>query len=407
MLQKADVAEVLAAEGRRGRARKYARLGLIASVVLVAIGVAGWWWIGTRLSAASTYSTEVVQRGTITETLVATGTLQPVQQVSVASLTTGTVRYVAVDYNQPVHAGQVLAQIDPGGLDAQLKHAMAAVDIQSANRRTADALVRDAQAALDRAEELKAGGTVSQRDLDLASTALDRARAGLAAADAQLTMAEADLSAAQSSLDKTTILSPIDGVVLDIGTRAGQTITASSVIAPLFVLASSLQNLELQVDVDEADIGRVKVGDEATFTVEAAPDQQIRGSVRQVRSGPTVADGVTSYTAVVRVNNSNLALKPGMTATAEIATAQATDVLTVANSALRFVPSGSPGGLFGLFGGSPIEAPPPNQAHVYVLTDQQPRPVPVQTGITDGIRTVVISSALQVGDTIITGAKGH
>lgn len=408
MLQKADVAEVLAAEGQRGRRRRIIRLAAMAVAVLAVAALAVWAWVGSRNAGASAYATDTVSRGTITETLVATGTLEPVEQVSIASLVTGTISSVEVDYEEPVRKGQVLARIDPEALAAQLRHAVAAVDAQMANRDSAQALVTDARAALRRAQELTTGQTVSVRDVELASTALTRAEANLASVQAQLSMAEADLATARNNYGKATIVSPIDGVVLDVSAKVGQTITANSVITPLFTLAASLRALDLEVDVDEADIPRVRVGNAAEFTVESRPDKPIAGLVRQVRSGPTVSDGVTSYTAVISVANPDLALRPGMTATAQIATAQAVDVLSVSNSALRFVPvAAGPGGPLGLFGSGARVEPPPSQPHVYVLRDGQLHAVIVETGLTDGIRTAIISGDLAAGDSVVVGVKAR
>lgn len=407
MLQKADVAEVLAAEGHRGRRRRVIRLLAIAAAILVVAALAIWAWAGSRNAGASAYVTDTITRGTLTETLVATGTLEPVEQVSIASLVSGTISSVEVDYEEPVHKGQVLARIDPEALAAQLRHAMSAVDAQMANRDSAQALVTDARAALRRAQELTAGRTVSVRDVELANTALTRAEANLAAAQAQLAMAEADLATARNNYSKATIVSPIDGVVLDVSAKVGQTITANSVITPLFTLAASLRTLDLEVDVDEADIPRVRVGNTAEFTVELRPDKPIAGVVRQVRSGPTVSDGVTSYTAVISVDNADLSLRPGMTATAQIAIARAVDVLSVPNGALRFVPLATGGGgPFGLFGGASVELPP-SQPHVYVLREGQLHAVVVETGLTDGIRTAITSRDLAVGDAVVVAVKAR
>ena len=407
MLQKADVAEVLAAEGRRSRRGRVVGLAVIAALVLIVAGGGAWWWAGWRNSAVSAYTTDPVVLGAVTETLVATGTLEPVEQVSITSLVTGTISSVEVDYEQAVHKGQVLARIDPEALAAQLKRAVAAVDAQVASRDAARSAVTDANAAQLRAKELAAGTTVSMRDLELATTALTRAKANLAAAEAQLVMAKADLATAQSNYAKATIVSPIDGVVLGVNAKVGQTIAATSVVTPLFTLAAGLRNLELDVDVDEADIPRVKIGDRAEFTVESAPDRPVAGIVRQVRSGPTVSDGVTSYTAVISVHNPDLALKPGMTATAQISTAKITDVLTIANGALRFTPPTSGGGPLGVFGAGASIEPPPTQPHVYVLKDGALHAVVVETGLSDGIRTAILSGDLAAGDAVVVGVKAR
>jgi HlyD family secretion protein len=394
MLQKADVAEVLAAEASRGRSRRYVRIGIVAAAVILAVAAGVWGWSIWRNATTVNYLTETVARGDITVTLVATGTLEPTLEVSVASLVSGTITSVGVDYNDTVTKGQLLAQIDPTDLEATQRNARAKLDAATANRDAAQATVDDSLAALRRTEELGKNDVVSSKELELAASTLARDKASLAASEAELRAAQADLDGADSDLAKATISSPIDGIVLDLSAEVGQTIGSSSdTTTSLFTIASDLARLDLEVDIDEADIPQVAVGDTASFTVEAAPDQTLLGTISQVRSGPTVSDGVTSYVALIAVDNASLLLKPGMTATADITTDEAKDVLTVSNTALRFVPTG-------------VDTPPADQSHVYVLDNGQPRLVAVTTGISNGQRTVITSGELAAGDVIISAVEG-
>ena len=391
MLQKADVAEVLAAEARRGHSRRAVRLVVTVAVVVLLMAGLLWAWFAWRAASVPTYATDPVTRGDIVVTLVATGSLETTQSVPVASLVTGTVASVEVDFNDEVTKGHVLARLAPEDLAVGQRRAEAAVEAATANREAAKATVADAQSALRRAEELDKTNLISPRDLELAESQYLRAQAGLAAAEAQLHAAQVDLDSAKANLGKADIVAPIDGIVLDMDVVAGQQV-GPALLAPLFTIASDLAKLDLEVDVDEADVPLVAVGDRATFTVEATPDRELHGSVRQVRSGPKIREGVTSYVAVIAVDNADLALKPGMTATASIITDEAKDVLCVANPALRFVPPNA-------------DENSSNVPGVYVLKDGVPTRIPVETGISDGQRTQLLSGPA-AGEVVITGIGG-
>lgn len=392
--ERADVAEVLATEGRRNRRGHTLRVVTAAAALIAVVALAGWGWFAWRSAATPAYVSDPVVRGDIVVKLTATGELQPTREVAVSSLVTGTIASVDVDYNQSVAKGQPLAHLDPADFETRRKRAAAAVEAQAAMRDAAAATVSDAEAALQRAERLTADNLVSDRDAELATTTLARARANLAAAEAQLKAAQADLATAESDYGKATIRSPIDGVVLSVNADPGQTITSASLVTSLFVLATDLKHLDLELDIDEADVPQIKVGDEVSFTVEAAPDKPLLGSVRQIRSAPTINDGVTSYKAIVAVDNASGTLKPGMTATADIQTNRATAMLTVSNAALRFIPKSS-------------AARPAGQAQVYVLRDAGLVAVPITAGISDGQRSVITSGDLEVGDLVVTGLKGR
>lgn len=393
MLKRLDVAEILATEQRRGARRRAVTIAL-ATVVVLAIAVGGFWGWRTLQGRTSTdYVTDAVTRGDLVVTLVATGTIEPVHSVGVSSLIAGTLISVDVDYTATVTKGQQLASLDPRDYAARRERARAAVAAQVAARNASATILTDAQAALRRARELPQGEVISSRDVDLAKTALARAEANVAVADAQLSVAQADLASAQSDYDKTIIVSPIDGTILDVNAVTGQTVSAATLASPLFTIASDLRKLNLDIDIDEADVLRVNVGDKASFTVEAQPDRLVAGTVRQVRSGPTESDGVTSYTTIIDVDNAKGLLRPGMTATASIVTDSATNALTVANSALRFAPKDA--------------ANVDGQRRVFVLRDGVLRQIMVAIGLSDGIRTEIIAGELSVGDLVVTGTRSN
>jgi HlyD family secretion protein len=394
MLKRLDVAEVLAAESRRHRGGHLLRRGLLAACIALVVVAAGWGWWTWQSQSTPTYLTEPVTRGNLVASLVATGTIAPIQKVAVSSLVTGTISSVDVDYNQAVKQGDPLAHLDPQDLQAKRLRAIAMIDAEAAARDAAGTAVTDAEADLERAQKLSEGTVVSAKAVGLATTAVARARANLSAAKAQLRAAQADFAGATSDLKKTVIVSPIDGVVLDVNAKVGQTVSAALLMTPLFTLASDLRNLELDVDIDEADVDQVNAGDPASFTVESAPDHNVLGKITQIRSEPTVTDGVTSYTAVISVDNSSGSLKPGMTATAIVQTDHANDVMIVSNSALRFTPKNA----------APISN---GQQRVFVLRAGKLVAVPLTAGLTDGQRTAIVAEELSVGDLVVTGVKDH
>ena len=261
MEQKApDVAEVLAGESRRTRGRRFVVWGIVAALA-VAAALLGWWWFsGASQSTAKRYVTEAATRADIRETVVATGTLEPTGEAEVSSTISGTIASVDVDANDRVSKGQILARLEMGDLEAGLARAIAMVESQRANLLAAEANLADADAALKRTQALSAGQSVSVRELELAGTAAKRAQAQLAVAQAQLRGAEADLQGARNDYAKSCICSPIDGVVMEVNADVGQSITTSSLGKSLFSIAEDLSRLDLLVDIDEADIGKVLAG---------------------------------------------------------------------------------------------------------------------------------------------------
>ncbi|MCJ7830403.1 MAG: efflux RND transporter periplasmic adaptor subunit, partial [Desulfobacterales bacterium] len=355
-------------------------------------------------------------------TVSATGTLQPTNQVAVGSELSGIIRAVEVDYNNTVKVGQPLARLDTSKLEAQVLQAKATLETAQAKVLQARATVREASSNLERLKkvrELSKNKVGSQYDLDAAEAALERARAEEAGAKAAVAQAKAALQISQTDLSKAVIRSPINGIVLTRSVDPGQTV-ASSLQAPvLFTLAEDLTRMELQVDVDEADVGQVQEGQEATFTVDAYPDRTFQARITQVRYGARTVDGVVTYQTVLKVDNSGLLLRPGMTATADITVKKIENTVLVPNAALRFTPPAKARGTAAGRGGVMrmlMPRPPRPQAsgnrseqangkakrlRVWALRDGQLVAVPIAIGATDGTMTQVTDGAVEPGMALV------
>ncbi|GAB6080877.1 efflux RND transporter periplasmic adaptor subunit [Hydrogenophilus hirschii] len=370
-------------------------------------GVAGtWWWYTQPAQPVVRYATDAARIADLVVTVTATGSLQPTRQVDVGAEISGTVREVLVDYNDRVTQGAVLARLDTRKLEAQRRQLTAQLAATRAKRQEAAATLREARARLERlrtAAQASNGRAVAQTDLDAAEAALARAEASDAQVAAQIAQIEAQLEEVAINLDKSVIRSPVDGVVLQRKVDPGQTIAASLQAPVLFVIAEDLREMELLADVDEADVGRVRAGQTARFRVDAFPDETFTGRVTMVRWGSEVVNGVVTYKTVIAVQNPDLRLRPGMTATAEIETDRREGVLTVANAALRYRPQAkraeaSKG--FSLFDflrpriPRAPQSPPQHDTHgavtLYVLQGGAPSAVMVRLGLSDGQRSEVI-----------------
>ena len=406
-----DLEKLLAGGARRRRWPRWVFVGL----VLAALIGGGVWWRAARTAAAPAYTTVAARVADLTVRITATGTVQPTDEVDVSSELSGTIRAVAADYNDHVAAGQLLAKLDTGKLQATLDHSRATLASKQAMVAQAAATLAETQSGYNRIAELVKRGSGTDQDLQTASAALARATAALDMATADVRVAEADLSLDQANLDKAAITAPIDGIVLARNVEVGQ-IVASSLQAPvLFTLAADLRKMELNVAIDEADIGKVAVGNRAEFTVEAYPERRFPAIIAQVRYAPQTIDGVVTYQAVLSIDNADLALRPGMTATAEIIVAAVSQVLVVPNAALRFTPAApkTPSGGSGFVGmliqppqvKPTTPTPPPGGAQrLWLLKDGAAVPVDVVAGQTDGTLTQVVSGPLQPGDAVITDA---
>ncbi|HJV84235.1 MAG TPA: efflux RND transporter periplasmic adaptor subunit [Noviherbaspirillum sp.] len=414
-----DIAAILEtgkAAGRAGRRRWITASILI--IVLAALAYAAFRW--GNAEPPLNYLTEEVTRGNLVVTVSATGTLQPTNQVDVGSELSGTIERVLVDDNDHVKKGQELARLDTSKLQDQVTRSSAALVAAEAQVVQMQATVEEAQASLARLRhvaELSGGKVPSKAEMQTAEAALKRATATEASARAAVGQARATLKSDQTNLGKATIRSPIDGVVLARKVEPGQTVAASLQAPVLFTLAENLKQMKLEVDVDEADVGQVKDGQQATFKVDAYPNRDYPSRITRTAYGSQTKEGVVSYLTVLEVNNDDLSLRPGMTATASIVTASRENVLLVPNAALRFSPpsakpSGSNGGLVGSIMPRPPRSNVPKRAtitpgkggsqQVWVLRDGQPVAVPVTLGASDGRVTEVMSGELQPGMAVIT-----
>ena len=395
---------------------------IAGGVVVVAIA-----FMAFRPGANTTelnFRTAAAERGDLTVTVTATGTIQPLNQVDVGAEISGLIEAVHVDFNDRVALGQSLASLDKDQLSARVRQSQAQLTSAEAKVQEARANELEARNNLKRAESLHAQGNVSEQSLDNANAAFARAQAALASTIAQLTVAEANLAADETNLAKTEITAPIDGIVLKRQVEPGQTVAASFQTPVLFTLAEDLSAMKLVVDIDEADIGQVLEQQPATFSVDAYPGRTFPAKITSVRFAPKDENGVVTYEALLSVDNSDLALRPGMTATASITTANRTGAMMVPYAALRFQPPAPPGGedepeaqrrgppgLMGMmmprFNRNRGDRQAPLQSgargRVWVLDDGQPSPVPVQIGLLDGERAEVITNGIVEGTEVIVG----
>ena len=396
---------------RRGRWLLWSALA-----VLIALGL--WWGLSAgSTNGAPAFRTTELSRGDLTVTVSATGTLQPTNQVDVGSELSGIITLVLVEDNDTVKAGQVIAQLDTARLKDAITSARASLESARAGVQQSQATVDEARSNLSRLEEvarLSGGKVPSRAELDTARASLSRARADLSAAKAMVTEREATLSSAETNLEKASIKSPINGVVLQRAVEPGQTVAASLQAPVLFTLAEDLAQMELQVNVDEADVGQVADGQDATFSVDAYPNRRYPARITRVSYGSTTTDNVVSYVTTLEVANDDLSLRPGMTATAEIVTVTKQSVLLVPNAALRFTPPAGDGGGRSLV--SRLMPRPPRspnaktvkpasgstERQLWVLREGQPVAVTVTIGVSDGRMTEVVGGELSAGDAVIT-----
>lgn len=373
----------------------------------------------------SYFKTKDVTNGSLTVTVMATGTLKPTNQVDVGSELSGIIETVEVQYNDRVKVGQILATLDASRYEAQANQSKASLASARAQVLNAEATEKEAQIKLDRLKEVwqTSGGKVpSKTDIDAAEAALKRALASVATANAQVSQAQATLEENQTNMSKLVIKSPVNGIVLSRAIEPGQTVAASFQAPVLFTLAEDLSRMELYVDVDEADVGQVKEGQEATFTVYGYPDKTFKAHITQVRYGAKTVSGVVTYETVLAVDNSELLLRPGMTATAEIMINKLENVTRIDNAALRYTPSAKdkitysyekPGLFKRIFAGPPRpekeekeeESQDKNMKEVWVLRNNVLVPVKVTTGVTDGIMTEVTGGDIRPGDKIVIGTE--
>ena len=393
------------------------RLILGMGVAAVAVALGAWWWTGES-SAAPRYVTQAPVRGDLTVTVTATGTLEPVRSVSIGSELSGIVSKVNVDVNSTVKAGDVLIELDTAKLKSAVNQAKASLASAKAGLGEANAAVVEARLKMKRLDELNkaSGGKLPSRtEMDEQRATVLKAEAAVATAKAKIEDAQAQLETQETNLSKASIISPVDGVVLARSVEPGYAVAASLQAVELLTVATDLRELELQVDIDEADVGEVKPGLTSSFTVAAYPNRTFEASLSKVAYGATTSTSstVVTYTGYLDVPNKDMFLRPGMTATATIETAQREKVLLVPNTAFRFTPK-----VTKALSSMSFMMPPPREnnkqaktvAHaqtereqtIYVLRNGQAQQLTVRTGLTDGRRTEILSDNLTESDQVIT-----
>lgn len=314
------------------------RLAIVAIVAAVVLGI--WYLRGRSANAGADggYRTEAVQRGNIRVTISSTGTLSAISTVTVGSQISGQVTDVLVDFNSPVKKGDILARIDPSTYRAQLEQGDAAIASARAQLAQAQASLRNASLDFERKQDLVQQKLIARSDFDLSRTALDQARAQVNSAQAAIRQQTAAVLNTQVNIDRAVIRSPVDGVVLTRKIDPGQTVAASFSAPELFTIAEDLSKMQIELLVDESDIGQVRVGQTVSFTADAFPDRQFRGEVKQVRLAATTTNNVVTYPVIVIVDNADGTLLPGLTVNAEIEVSSRENVLRLGNAALRFKP---------------------------------------------------------------------
>jgi HlyD family secretion protein len=413
---------VLASGRRRSRARKIA----VAAVVAV---LAGGAFLGFRMMSGSdaaaqqAYKTATVARGDLKASITATGTIQALNTVQVGAEVSGKIAALHADYNDAVAQGQLLAEIDPEQAKAAVAEAKAQVLAAQAGVAKAKATLTAARLEADRSKALSEKGLLSTKELEAAVSSLALAEASLKAAQASLAVADASYTSAKTKLSKTRIGAPISGTVLSRAVEVGQTINAGMQTPVLFTIAEDLRRMRLSSSVDEADIGSVSAGQKASFTVDAYPDRTFASGVESVRNVATVSSNVVSYEVILSVDNGELLLKPGMTASVEIVTLLIPDALLVPNRALRFTPpdaspskGGPPRGL-PFFGGprgkksgsqttdeaklAALGKLGARQAVVWLQVAAGLKPIAVEKLATDGANTAVKADGLAAGALVV------
>lgn len=386
---------------------------------VLAVAGALLWIRHNAAQQAPRYLTEPLARGDLSLTVSADGTLEPTRSVNIGSELSGTVTQVRVDVNDRVKKGQVLVELDTSKLKDQVALSQGALDSAKATLLQAQATVKESRVALQRLKDvgrLSGGKVPAATDLDAAQATMDRAVAAEAAARAAVVQAEATLRTNRTNLDKASIRSPIDGVVLTRSVDPGNAVAASLQAVTLLTIAEDLTHMKLSVNVDEADVGQIQNGQQAQFTVSAWPNRKYPATVTRVAYGSTITDNVVTYTTELEVANPDLTLRPGMTATATVAAAVHKNVLLVPRSALNFSPSASSKSASG--GGivSMLMPRPPNTAsrtartdsrsgstrRLWVLEGGQPRAMDVQVGLSNGRFTEVSGPGLTPGMAVIT-----
>lgn len=417
-----DISKILGLDTSAGKKKNRKRLLVIGLLFLLAV-VSMFFLQKPGNDDGPQYITQAARRGNLTVTVTATGNLEPTTEVTVGSELSGIIRSVEVDYNDTVKVGQVLARLDTDNLESLVLRSQAALESAEAKLLETEAMVLRDSKELERlqyAKELSGGRVPSQHDLDIAEAALKCAQAEVVSAKAQISETQASLNFNQTDLAKAVIRAPINGIVLLRNVDPGQTVASSFQAPVLFTLAEDLSQMELHVDVDEADVGQVQEGQHAVFMVDAYSGRSFPAEIIQVRYGSQEVDGVITYETVLNVDNSDLSLRPGMTATSDITVKRIKNGVLIPNAGLRFTPSvekkevASKGSLLGSLFRRPASSSKKQadakydnkQQRIWVLREEQAIAIPITVGLSDGVMTELIAGDIEPETPIIIDVIG-
>ena len=378
--------------------------GVIALVVLAGAAVA--WWV-SRSGGTVHYTTAPVTRGAVTRAVTATGTVNPVLTIIVGTYVSGVIQELNCDYNTQVKRGQICAKIDPRPYQTVADQNRANLAIAKAQLEKDKASLTYARINYERQARLLKTNAVSQDASDIAKNTYEQAQAQITFDEATIQQRQAALDAAQVNLDYTNIVSPVDGIVVSRNVTMGQTVAASFQTPTLFLIATDLTKMQVDTNVSESDIGSIKDGNKAIFTVDAFPKRTFEGAVVQVRQSPQTVQNVVTFDVVIGADNSDLAMKPGMTASTRIVTDERNNVIRVPSPALRYRPGGLAGPARRQSDEKPTETATgeTSQARLWVLRDGQPVSVPVLIGLEDDSFTEIVQGDVKPGDQVITGEQ--
>jgi HlyD family secretion protein len=386
----APIPAVAPVKGKRNPKRNWL-IAVVASLLVVAIAAGTWWALAEHNTIH--YVSMPIAKGAVTRAVTATGTVNPELTIIVGAAVSGIIKELSCDYNTKVKKGQVCARIDPRPYQSIVDENRANLAVAKAQLEKDKANLVYTKLAFDRSAYLVQSHAVSQDAYDSAKSTYDQALAQITFDEATIRQRQASLDAAQVNLDYANIVSPVDGTVVSRNVTMGQTVASSFQTPTLFLIATDLAKMQVDANVSESDIGGIKPGNKATFTVDAYAKRTFEGTVSQVRQSPQTVQNVVTYDIVISVNNSDLTLMPGMTAASRIVVDQRNDVIRVPNQALRYVPKSLAGAVRS------------DHAQVWVLRDEQPTSIPVAVGLDDDSFTEIVSGEVKPGDLVITAEQ--
>jgi len=361
---------------------------IISLIILILVFAAGF-FIMINTKKLPKYKTETILKGNITQSVTASGTVNPVVSISVGTQVSGTIRQIYADFNSPVKKGQLLAEIDPSLFEAQVEQARANLYNAQANLQKIQSITANDLKTYNRNKTLYEQNYIAKSEVDLTESIYNSDKAQINSAHAQIAQASAALKNNLTNLEYTIIISPVNGIVVTRNVDVGQTVAASFQTPTLFLVAQDLTKMQIDTNVAEADIGKIKLNQEVEYTLDGYPDMNFSGRVRQIRITPTTLQNVVTYDVVISVDNKDLKLKPGMTANVSIITEKKENILLAPNVGLRFTPK------------KDDDAPKFKTQGIWVLKDEKPKRISIKTGVSDGENTEIISDKIKEGEKII------